>query len=110
MCDLALGSPIYRIDQDLVDLGMEGYDACARDQNGNFIIRSRQPVDDRILISLLELLHPERWGRPQTKKFPSFGVLVIGDRPTSAKTDCTASIKARQWKSASRMVWGEEEA
>ena len=41
MYDLGLGTIIYKIDQELVDLGMEGSEDYARGENGEFIVEAR---------------------------------------------------------------------
>lgn len=107
--DRAVGPITYKIDQNLVDLGMRGADAYARDENGDFIVEARGPGNGKMLERFLELERPEKWGKARKRKSSrSGGVLVIGGRPKRAEKKCTASIKARQWKSASRMVGGRQ--
>jgi hypothetical protein len=110
MYDLAMGPITYKIDQDLVDLGMEGADAYARDENGDFIEEARGAGNVKMLERLLELLRPEKWGKARKRKIVTRGgVLVIGEHAARPEKKSTASIKVRQWKSASRMV-GETKA
>jgi hypothetical protein len=105
MYDIAMGPITFKIDQDLVDLGNRGADAYARDENGEFIVEARGPGNDKMLKFLLQLLRPEKWGKARKREsFRSGGVLVIGERPNRPEKNCAASIKARQWKSASRKV------
>ena len=101
MYDLGLGTIIYKIDQELVDLGMEGSEAYARDENGEFIVEARGPRNAKMLGYILELQRPEIWGRPRKRK--TSGVVVIGER----SNNCAPSIKARHWKYASRRI-GEQ--
>jgi hypothetical protein len=104
MLDLAMGPITYKVDQDLVDLGMEGADAYARDENG-FIEEARGPGNVKMLERLLQTLRPEKWAIPRKRRsFRSGGVLVIGEGTRRSEKNCTASIKARQWKSALRKV------
>jgi hypothetical protein len=68
MFDLAMGPITYKVDQDLVDLGMEGADAYARDENGDFIEEARGTGNVKMLERLLELLRPEKWGKARKRK------------------------------------------
>jgi hypothetical protein len=105
MYDSAVGPVTYQIDQHLVDLGMEGADAYARDENGDFIEEARGPGNEKMLKFLLRLLRPEKWAKPRKRTtFRSGGVLVIGEGTCRSEENCTASIKARHWKSALRRV------
>jgi hypothetical protein len=105
MFDLAIGPITYKVDQHLVDCGMEGADAYARDENGDFIEEARGPGNVKMQELVLQLLRPERWAKPRKRRGSrSGGVLVIGKRRNRAGRNCTASIKARQWKYASRKV------
>jgi hypothetical protein len=84
---------------------MKGADAYARDENEDFIEVARGPGNVKILEYLLQMLRPERWGRPRRRRsLRSGGVLVIGEDARRSAKSSTASIKARQWKVASRMV------
>lgn len=105
MLDLAVGPITYKIDQDLVDLGMEGYDAYARDEHGDFIEVARGPGNEKIIERVLETLRPQRWGRPRRRRsLRNGGVLVIGEAARRSAKGSIASTKARQWKVTSRMV------
>jgi hypothetical protein len=68
MLDLAVGPITYKVDQDLVDLGMEGADAYARDDNGDLIEEARAPGNVKMLKLFLQTLRPERWVS-KTEKF-----------------------------------------
>jgi hypothetical protein len=101
--DIALGPVTYKIDRDLLDLGNQGADAYARNEAGGFIEESRGPGNVKMQKHLLQWLRPEKWGKTRkSRTLASCGVLIIDrDRPRP-KNNCSASIKARQWKSASR--------
>jgi hypothetical protein len=112
LCPIWLWAPFtYKIDQDLVALGNRGADAYARDENGEFIVEGRGgPRNEKMLKFLLQWLRPEKWGKARKREiFRSGGVLVIDERPNRSKKNCAASIRARQWKSASRKI-GETKA
>jgi hypothetical protein len=95
---------LYKIDQRLVDLGQQRADVYARDENGDFIVEFRGTVNLKMLLFLLALWRPERYGKPKSKIAPRGGVLVVGEAAIRPKKNCAASIKARQWKAASKMV------
>jgi hypothetical protein len=107
MRDIAMGPITYKIDQDLVALGNRGADAYARDENGEVIEERRGPGNVKVLKFLLQWLRPEKARKSEI--FRSGGVLVIGERPNRSENNCAASIRARQWKSASRKI-GETKA
>ena len=58
--DNAVGPVTYQIDQHLMDLGMEGADAYARDENGDFIEEARGPGNEKMLKFFLRLRRPEK--------------------------------------------------
>ena len=110
MYDIAMGPITYKIDPDLVALGNRGADVYARDENGEFIVEAWGPGNVKMLEFLLQLRRPERWAKARKRKICSTGgVLVIGERPNRSENNCAASIRARQWKSASRKI-GETKA
>jgi len=95
----------FKKDPFLVDLGCKGFDAYARDENGNHIeeLPRRRP-SIRMMRLFLELMRPETYGKRRKRNIPqSGGVLVIGG-PKKPKINNAASIKAREWKSISRKV------
>jgi hypothetical protein len=103
--DLALGPITYKIDPRLVNLGYRGADAYARDEKGDFIEEARGPGNVKMQKRLLQTLRPEKWRKARRRKIvTSGGVLVIGEQAARPEKNCTASIEARQWKSAARMV------
>jgi len=109
--DYAMGGEVYKKDEFLLSLGLEGDDAYAKDENGNFIVEAIRPPNHKMLLLLLQLTNPERWGKKRRKKIDALqkgGVLVIGDETTKKpENGSAASIKARRWKSYSRRI-GEE--
>ena len=42
--DMAMGGAVYKADRLLVDLGYEGPDAYATDENGNLIVEAMPPT------------------------------------------------------------------
>ena len=102
---IAMGGVIYKTDQSLVDLGCEGPDAYLRDENGNPVVETIRKPNGKMIRFLLELLRPEKWGKHRKIDVPQKGgVLVIGAPTEKPKNNSAASIKARQWKSRSRMI------
>ena len=89
----------------LVDLGYEGPDAYATDENGNFIVEAVRRPNFKMIRFLLEWALPEKWGKHRKSDIPrTGGVLVIGERTKEPENSCAATIKARQWKSRSREI------
>ena len=105
-----MGGVIYKIDQSLVDLGCEGSDAYLRDQNGNPVVGQRPFANRMGKCSGLSWSgeRSEIYGKHRKVDIPrNSGVLVVGgirhDTPNKVK-NCAASVKARKWKSLSRMI------
>ena len=101
----------YKIDPALVELGHQGFDAYAMDEDGNFIEEVVGPPDTKMSRFLLELKLPEKYGKHRKSDIPRIGGvlvvgLVVGKRSEQPKNSSAASIKARQWKSLSRKVRG----
>ena len=94
----------YKIDPALVELGHQGFDAYAMDEDGNFIEEVVGPPDSKMSRFLLEWKLPEKYGKHRKSDIPRTG--GVGKRREQPKSNCTASIKARQWKSLSRKVRG----
>jgi hypothetical protein len=103
--DIAMGGAVYKTDPLLVDLGCEGPDAYATDENGNFIVEAVRRPNFKMIRFLLEWVRPEKCGKHRKNDIPQTGgVLVIGERTEKPDNSCAASIKARQWKSRSRTI------
>ena len=95
----------YKTDPRLVALGYEGLDACARDEDGCFILERVGRGNPKMLRYCWERMCPEECGKHPKRDIPKTGgVLVIGERNKKPKNSCAASIKARQWKAHSRWV------
>lgn len=95
----------FKIDPSLENLGYQGVDAYAKDENGDFIEDGVRRPNTKMMRFLLEWKRPETWGRRAKRDIPrAGGVLVIGERTEKPDNSYTASIKARQWKSLSRKV------
>ena len=105
------GRVVYKIDQDLVGLGFQGPDAYLRDENGNPIPETVRKVDMKAMRFWLAWHRPEKWGRRRKVDAPrEGGVLVIGgDVTKKPEYNTAASVKARKWKSGSRMIRGEKD-
>ena len=95
----------FKIDPSLVKLSYRGIDAYAKDANGDFIeVGVRQP-HPKIMKVYLAWMRPETWAKhPKSGISRTGGVLVIGERSGKPKADYAGSIKARQWKSLSRIA------
>ena len=89
----------YKTDPSLVKLGYRGIDAYATDENGDWIEETVGRPNLKYLQLYLEIMRPEKWGKRSRKG----GVLVIGG-PKKSESACAASIKARKWKAASKML------
>jgi hypothetical protein len=106
LLDVALRA-IYKTDPSLVELGYQGSDAYAKDENGAFIIEGYRIRNPKIARVLLEWYRPEIYGKPRNEAVPrSGGVLVVGQitKKPKPKRNTAASIRARRWKSLSRKV------
>ena len=63
------------------------------------------PPNPKILRFLLELLHPDEWGKHRKIDVPhKGGVLVVGYIAKKPEYSTAASVKARKWKSCSRRI------
>ena len=88
------------------------------DENGNSVTiiarRSTRKVFGRMLRFLLEWRFPDRWGKNSKIEVPHHGgVLIVGDVPNDiphkANKGPAASVRARQWKAAWRMIHETED-
>jgi hypothetical protein len=105
--DIAMGGVVYKNDERLLALGCEGPDAYLRDENGNPVVETIRNGNSKMLLFLLEWLRPDKRGKHRKIDVPQKGgVLVIGATPKKLKnsTATAASIKARRWKSRSKVV------
>jgi hypothetical protein len=101
---MALGIK-FKVDPSLVKLGYKGADAYAMDENGDYIEEGVRQPNPKMMEIYLAWMRPERWGKPpKSSTSRTGGVLVIGERSGRPKDDYAGSIKARQWKSLSRIA------
>ena len=103
------GRVVYKMDEGLEGLGFQGPDAYLRDENGNPIIQTIRNPNGKMLRFILERERPERYGKHPKVDIPrNGGVLVVGgirhDIPNKVNNGTAASVKARKWKSLSRMI------
>ncbi|MGA8820540.1 MAG: hypothetical protein WB624_24885 [Xanthobacteraceae bacterium] len=105
--ELAMGGVVYKTDPLLVDLGHQGPDAYLRDENGNPVVETVLEKNPKMIRFFLELRLPDEFGKRRKIDRPQKGgVLVVGAAPKKLKTSAAtaASIKARRWKTAARMI------
>ena len=69
--DIALPA-IYKTDRSLVELGYQGSDAYAKDENGDFIVESYR-MNPKIALLLLEQHRPETYGKHRNRAVPQSG-------------------------------------
>jgi hypothetical protein len=104
------GRVMYKIDQGLVGLGYQGPDAYLKDVDGNPIPETVHKVDMKAMLFILEWYRPGTWDKhPKIDAPHEGGVLVIGDVTKKPKYNTAASVKARKWKSGSRMIREEKD-
>jgi hypothetical protein len=104
------GRVMYKIDQGLEGLGFQGPDAYLKDENGNPIPETIRKVDMKAMRFILEWYRPGTWGKhPKIDAPHEGGVLVIGDVTKKPEYNTAASVKARKWKSGSRMIREEKD-
>ena len=104
------GRVMYKIDQDLVSQGYQGPDAYLKDEKGNPIPETVRKVDMKAMRFILEWYRPNTWGKhPKVDALREGGVLVIGDVTKKPAYNTAASVRARMWKSGSRMIREEKD-
>ena len=104
--DMAMGV-VYKYDPLLLSLDYVGCDAYLRDENGNPVVETIRNGDPKMLRYYLEWKCPDEFGKRRKIDLPrNCSVLVVGATPKKFDTSkaTAASIKARQWKSRSRIV------
>ena len=105
--DMAMGGVVYKYDPLFLSCDCVGPDAYLKDENGHPVVEAVRQPNPKMLRSYLEWKLPNEFGKRQKNDVPrNYGVLVIGATPKKFDTSkaTTASIKARQWKSRSRLV------
>ena len=104
------GRVMYKIDQDLVGLGLEGPDAYLKDENGKPVPETVHKEDTKAQLHVLKRYRPNTWGkRPKIDAPREGGVLVIGDVTKKPKCNTAKSVRARKWKADSRRIREEKE-
>jgi hypothetical protein len=93
------GRVVYKIDQELVGLGLQGPDAYLMDENGKPVPETVHKEDTKAQLHVLKEHRPDRWGkRPKIDAAREGGVLVIGDVTKKPKYNTDKSVRARRWK------------
>lgn len=99
------GRVMYKIDQGRVALGHQGADAYLKDENGNPVPETIRVEDTKAQLYILEQDRPNRWGKPPKIGAAHEGsVHVIGQITEKPKYNTAASVKARKWKAAARLI------
>jgi|SRR5271156_5827943 len=81
-------------------VGEELFDAAALPQR----LEAARPPDPNILRFILELHHPDEWGKHRKIDVPhKSGVLVVGYIAKKPEYSTAASVKARKWKCSRRI-------
>jgi hypothetical protein len=105
MWEFAMGGVVYKNDEFLLSLGCEGPEAYLRDENGIPIAETVRKPNGEMLRFLLAWWRPDEWGKRRKIDVPQKGgVHVLGATPKKRGNNSAASIKARKWKSGSRMI------
>jgi len=104
------GRVVYKIDQELVGLGLQGPDAYLRDENGKPVPETVHKEDTKAQLHVLKERRPDTWGkRPKIDAPREGGVLVIGDVTKKPKYNTDKSVRARRWKADSRKIREEKD-
>ena len=104
------GRVVYKIDQELVGLGLQGPDAYLRDENGKPVPETVHKEDTKAQLRVLKRHRPDTWGKRPKINAPREGsVLVIGDVTKKPKCNTAKSVRARKWKADSRRIREEKE-
>ena len=105
--DMAMGGVVYKYDELLLSLDYVGHDAYLRDENGAPVVETVREKNPKMLRLYLAWRLPDEFGKRRKIDIPrNCSVLVIGATPKKFDTSkaTAASIKARQWKSRSRII------
>jgi hypothetical protein len=104
------GRVVYKIDQELVGLGLQGPDAYLRDENGKPVPETVHKEDTKAQLHVLKERRPDTWAkRPKIDAPREGGVLVIGDVTKKPKYNTDKSVRARRWKADSRKIREEKD-
>jgi hypothetical protein len=106
--DMAIGGVVYKYDPLFLSCDcVGGPDAYLKDENGDPVVETVREPNPKMLRFFLEWKLPDEFGKRRKNAVPrNCGVLVIGAVPKKFDTSkaTAASIKARQWKSRSRII------
>ncbi|HEY6618215.1 MAG TPA: hypothetical protein VIY68_01600 [Steroidobacteraceae bacterium] len=105
--DMAMGGVVYKYDPLFLSCDCVGPNAYLKDKNGYPVVETVRQPNPKMLRLYLEWKLPDEFGKRRKNDIPrNCGVLVIGATPKKFDTSkaTAASIKARQWKSRSRIV------
>jgi len=105
--DMAMGGVIYKYDPLFLSCDYVGPDAYLKDENGDPVVETVREPNPKMLRFYLEWKLPDEFGKRRKIDIPrNRGVLVIGATPKKVDTSkaTAASIRARQWKSRSRII------
>jgi hypothetical protein len=94
---------VFKVDPFLVDLGYRGYEAYARDKNGDFIIEARGRPNGKMIRLFLEMVRPEKWGDPAKVKAPRRR-FVLGIDDLCPEDNASRTDPVRQWKAWRRKI------
>jgi hypothetical protein len=101
---------VYKIDQELVGLGLQGPDAYLRDENGKPVPETVHKQDTKAQLHVLKERRPDTWGKRRKIDAPrEGGVIVIGDATKKPKRNTDKSVRARRWKADSRRIREEKD-
>jgi hypothetical protein len=101
---------VYKYDEVLLSLDCEGPDAHLKNENGIPVLKTVRKASPKMISKmirfLLECQRPEMYGKHPKIDVPrDCGVLVIRGAPSDKpKNGSAASIKARKFKAAMRMI------
>jgi hypothetical protein len=104
------GRVVYKIDQELAELGFQGPDAYLRDENGKPVPETIHKEDTKAQQYVLKRHRSGTWGKhPKIDAPREGGVLVIGDVTKKPKYNTDKSVRARRWKADSRRLREEKD-
>ena len=94
---------VFKVDPFLVDLGYRGYEAYARDKNGNLIIETRGRPNGKMIRYFLEMVRPWKWGDPAKIKAPRRR-FILGIDDLCPEDGASRADPVRQWKAWKRKI------
>ena len=104
------GRVMYKIDQALVGLGLQGPDAYLKDENGKPVPETVHKEDTKAQLHVLKRRRPDPWSkRRKIDATREGGALVIGDATKKPKYNTDKSVRAREWKADLRRIREEKD-